>query len=688
MASIKDLKNNQSNLTIDATGSSNNDTEVIDATQPPKTTNNTTKNNSGKTVVNLNGMFEQPKGNHTNITPNSPTQKRVQGGRVQESKDILIDVSGESKRVKADLSELPDLTPEEEAFAKEHYVDNPMERILEGEDSLLGKYLDNKEAELKAGYEAVAYNKKKEELEQEAELTGDDSALIDFENENETLSELDNKNVAVVSDDDILSSLDNNKEEDEPMANTEEEKIEETTVQVEEEEIDFGIEDEEPSEDTMEETVEEEVEESTEEEEVVEEEDETSYDEEDNVLNNLDDVSTESETVEEEKPKKIEKPDIDLEVTQVENTGNDIINSIDESLEIEEENVPDPEDDSAAILQKLKDLATARLKPVSKRLDISSFTVIKQPISNTKQFNINPVKAAKWVLMNQEATVMMKEFTGAELERLREFTQEGVNSVSSITKRYKLIYDHIDSAKPASFETWLKTTPFSDEDNYFFAIYIASFKGANYIPRDCSDQETCKETWLTEDVDIMDMVKFEDEDAKKKFAKIYQAEDSSTTKAGLYVSERVALSNTVAVSFREPSIYTRIELASLDAEFREKYSAVLEYIPYIDSLYLIDQEQGTLTPVGYKSFADNNVKTTKSKIQQFAKVLSTLSIDEFGTIRPFVNSIATRTNGLSYIIPECTCPKCNKVVEEVTTTAEELLFTRYQLGALVNTSLN
>ena len=662
MASIKDLKNNQDGITIDATGgASSSNTEKVSNTvqEQPK--------GNGKTVVNLNSMFEQPKGNHTAITPSAPSQKRVQGGRVQESKDLVIDATGNSRKV-ADLSSLPDMTPEEAAYAKEHYVDDPMERMLEGDDSLLGKYLNDKEAELKTGYEAVAYNIQKEKLEEEAELTGDDSALLEFENNNGNIEE---ENVTVIGDDDILSSLDDSEDdekEEELMSNNEEEKIEETVQAVEEEDVDFEI--DEPVD-------------------VVDDDEIEEESDEDDVLNNLDDVSTEEEEpVKEEKPKKIEKPDIDLEVTQVENTGNDIINEIDDSLEVEEEDSPEPEDDSAEILKKLKDLATERLKPVSKRLDISSFTVIKQPISNTKEFNVNPVKAAKWVLMNQEATVMMKEFTGAELERLREFTQDGVNSVSSITKRYKLIYDHIDSPKPASFETWLKTTPFSDEDNYFFAIYIASFKGANYIPRDCSDQTSCKETWLTEDVDIMDMVKFDDEDAKKKFARIYQAEDSSMTKAGLYVSERVPLSNTVAASFREPSIYTRIELASLDAEFREKYSAIMEFIPYIDSLYLINQEEGTLTPVGYKSFANNNIKTTKSKIQQFAKVLSTLSIDEFGTIRPFVNEIATRSNGISYIIPECTCPKCGKVVEEVSTTAEEMLFTRYQLGALVNTSLN
>ena len=91
------------------------------------------------------------------------------------------------------------------------------------------------------------------------------------------------------------------------------------------------------------------------------------------------------------------------------------------------------------------------------------------------------------------------------------------------------------------------------------------------------------------------------------------------TKAGLYVSEIVPLSDTVAVAFREPSIYTRIELSSLDQEFREKYRAILEFVPYIDSLYFINQAEGTLTPVGYKLFADNSIRTTKSKITQTKK---------------------------------------------------------------------
>ena len=47
-----------------------------------------------------------------------------------------------------------------------------------------------------------------------------------------------------------------------------------------------------------------------------------------------------------------------------------------------------------------------------------------------------------------------------------------------------VIYLYSDSGK-APFEQWLKSTPLNDVDHYMFAIYISSFKGANYLPADC-----------------------------------------------------------------------------------------------------------------------------------------------------------------------------------------------------------
>jgi len=647
MANIKDLKkSNQDPIVVDMTGNSSEKEE------PKK-----------KEVVNLNDTIDQGKRNHQHEKKNN--------------KELVIDMTTNnddtSNRTIADLSEVPDMTPEEAAYAKEHFVENPMDKMLEGEDSLLGKYLVNKEAELKVAYDTVEYNRKVKELETEAEITGDDSELIDFLNKNpgipgalnqENEEELDN--VVIADDDDILSSLDNNvKEETEDMS------IEDKDI---EENGPVGLDDElyDNTELTGVTTV-----------------DDDDFELDDSELDD-EELYPEDQSIEEEEEEKI---DIEPEVEEIDNDD-----SIEEEEEesSEEEVVYDETQDATNndedLLAKLKSLATERLKPVSKRMDISSFTVVKKPISNVKQFKVNPVKSAKWVLMYQQATVFMKEFTGAELEKLREFTQDASNprmpNTSALMRRYRMIYDHITSPKPATFEQWLKTTPVYDEDSYFFAIYIASFKGANYIPRDCVDTDKCKETWLTDDIPIMDMVKFGSDEAKAKFTKIYHEEDSSTTKAGLYVSEVVPISANVAIAFKEPSLYNRVEFLSLDNDFRNKYSSIIDYIPYIDSMYFINEEDQTLIPVGYKSFSDNTIKTTKSKVQQFAKVLDTLSIDEFGIIRPYVRAIEERSSGVSFILPESTCPKCQKVVPEVETSAEELLFTRYQLGALVNTSLN
>ena len=105
---------------------------------------------------------------------------------------------------------------------------------------------------------------------------------------------------------------------------------------------------------------------------------------------------------------------------------------------------------------------------------------------------------------------------------------------------------------------------------------------------------------------------------------------------------------------------------------------------------MIDAANSSLIPVGYKVYSDNAVKTTKSKITMFAKVLNTLNIDQFGPVKAYVADLITRRDktGFKYILPEMSCPHCGTKIDELTTSAEELLFTRYQLGALMNTSIN
>ena len=375
----------------------------------------------------------------------------------------------------------------------------------------------------------------------------------------------------------------------------------------------------------------------------------------------------------------LDAPEIDLE----EQEGNFVSNIEDE----EDTSVTEVGDvDSNEVLKHLQKLATERLKPVSKKLDISSFTVLKKPAANINPiFQAASARVIKWVLPAQESIVLMREFSGAELEKLREYS-ENSRSVDSLNRRFHMIYDHIVSPKPVTFEQWLKTTHYEDIDHYLFAVYIASFKGANYLPEDCINDK-CKETFLTDDINIMDMVKFDNDTTKKMFAKLYQSEATPAGK-GVYCTEIVPITDTVAISFRQPSIYNLIEIASLDEKSRYTFSHILDYIPYIDTIYSIDAEQQTLTPISYKIFPDNAQRTIKSKIKKFESIFEIMSVDEFGPIKAYVRAITEKTTGMHYVYPAVECPKCHTLTNEQPTTAEELVFTRYQLGSLVTTSLN
>lgn len=388
-----------------------------------------------------------------------------------------------------------------------------------------------------------------------------------------------------------------------------------------------------------------------------------------------------SSPVKEEKPISVTVSSDEFDIDLSDNQG-----SYTDEIE-EEEDTTTPTDDTEEVLNHLKKLATERLKPIAKNLDISSFTVVKKPVTNiTNLFEESKARVCKWVLPSQESVVFMKEFSGAELEKLRQYSQTK-SSVNALNRRYHLIYDHIVSAKPDSFEAWLKSTPFEDVDHLFFAIYIASFKGANYLPEDCINKE-CKETFLTEDIDVMNMVEFSNDVNKKKFLDLYKSEANPTAGKGLYVTERVPISNNIAITFRQPSIYNIFEIASLPDNATEKYASILQFIPYIDTIYKIDMVNHQLIPITYKMYPENAQKTIRSKVQKYNNIFNTLSVDEFNVIKAYVSGLESKDIGINYVYPAVECPKCGTLTDKQNTTAEELVFTRYQLAALVNTSLN
>ncbi|MBR6289305.1 MAG: hypothetical protein IKR19_08220 [Acholeplasmatales bacterium] len=389
----------------------------------------------------------------------------------------------------------------------------------------------------------------------------------------------------------------------------------------------------------------------------------------------------------EEKKKEIFKSDIDLEVDQETESSLE-----DDKTDEEETTVLDDNTDDNEEYNRLRQITSERLKPVALNLDLSSFTIAKKAkVDVGDALKAYKAKVSKWVLFNQKCTVHMKEFSGSELETMMEYYQASRRSADAMRRMYNMIYDHIASAKPANFETWLKVTPFSDLDNYFFAIYIASFNGANYIPIDCTNNE-CGKSYITENVDIMNsMVHFETKEERDKFTDLYKSEAKAIS-SGVYVSEVVPLNYKIAIGFKEASLWDIIEINSIDTATANEFSSIIEYIPYIDNLYLIDMENNRLTPVGYNTYPENPQKTTRAKIKKYNKVFSALTVDEFTPVKAYVSALLDKTSrGISYVIPETTCPECGHVNPERPIQqgqVADMVFTRCQLGALVTTSIN
>ena len=356
----------------------------------------------------------------------------------------------------------------------------------------------------------------------------------------------------------------------------------------------------------------------------------------------------------------------------------------DEDEEEEEENKPEGNDD---LVDKLKKMATEKLNPANNVIDISNFQIGKATVKN-----INPIlsvkedKVVKWVLINREEVVLMREFTGVELQTIT--SEANNNSATSFSKKMRMIYNHIESPKPDTFEAWLKSTPLSDMDHYYFAVYVASFNGANYIPVDCKGGTKCIEgTFVSDDVPVMDMVKFKDAAMSKKFKKIYKEEVFNNNVEGKFAYNVVPINENIAIGFREPMLYDYMVTLSVDDTTFNKYGSVINLAPYIEDFYAIDQQRHELNKISYTEYPGNTAKTFRSKIRKYNTILSYLTPDQYSLVEAYANNIRTKDDGVTYIIPKLTCPYCGTESEEAEMTGEALVFTRYQLGALVNTTL-
>lgn len=385
---------------------------------------------------------------------------------------------------------------------------------------------------------------------------------------------------------------------------------------------------------------------------------------------------TEDETVDDEDEEAVSFDDISDE-----ELDKDLL----EILNEDNININNDEDDSENTRrEKLKEAINERIKPISDALDLSTFTIVNEPISVNAVLDDSVKDEVVWALMSSMRSIHMRRFKGSDIENLDPQTENsGLSRLQTLRKVYRTLFEAItDSNKPESFEAWLRTTSFIDINNIYMAVYRGAFEGANYLTYECSDPH-CGNIWLSDNVDIMDMCKFKDEKAKELFYELLDKE--SSPKDNLYVTEVVPISDKYAFSFREPSIYNVIfENATLSSKFTNKYADMLSIIMYIDNIYTIDAINKTLKPIALKTYPNDMKKTTKVRVYTYAKILKSLPSDQYAGLSKYINAINDRSELITYVKPSCTCPKCGAKIDEESVNPQTMVFQRHNLEAIAN----
>lgn len=385
--------------------------------------------------------------------------------------------------------------------------------------------------------------------------------------------------------------------------------------------------------------------------------------------------------VETKKEKKVSNDDI---IIPESNPVEDIEEELEKEL-MEDEDIDELEEDGETdeeIQERFKKSVIEKVKPVTKKFDISTYSIAnkKVPFSNATKSATTHYRSAKWALMSTGRPITMRSFKSTELDALSNTGDEPTRYMS-IKKMYSIIFDHIMDPKPKDVEEWAKVNSFLDLEHIWFAIYRACFEGSNFIPTDCTDTAKCRNVFLSDNIPIKDNVKFADEAAKKKFNKIINSDANVTSL--MYTTEVIPVSDDYAIAFKEPSIYNiAFESALLEEDFINKHQDLVSIIAYIDKIYRINHENHSLEEIDLPVFANNKTKTFKTKVINYAKVISTLDSDQYKFILTIIDQINKRGDEVTYIYPEMSCPKCGKTVPERRVNAQRMVFLRHQLVAL------
>jgi hypothetical protein len=346
--------------------------------------------------------------------------------------------------------------------------------------------------------------------------------------------------------------------------------------------------------------------------------------------------------------------------------------------DIQEDTTRSEEEDKVILDNYKKEVKAA----ITRDFNTQGFTVSKKRISMSKLLQINEPdkRVADWVLPTVGRSFSMFEFGGLDLQKINP-QNSNRNRVNTIKDVYRTLYNHIVGATKDGFENWLRTTPYKDVQHLYFCAYKATFSDLNIVTYQCEDSK-CGNIFIQQTpFENMYEVK---EDKKEEFEKILSGDTSFVSE---FETKIVPVSSQFAIGLIEPSIYSvEIEPLLIDSDMAQKFARIRNFLPFIEAIYYIDNDNKTYVPIDERPVAQDIAKTVKHKLAIYHRILTTLDNDQLTVLQAYVYNYQNRDEYISFFNPECTCPKCGKVISKMNISAAEMLFSRAQSPLVANLS--
>ena len=320
--------------------------------------------------------------------------------------------------------------------------------------------------------------------------------------------------------------------------------------------------------------------------------------------------------------------------------------------------------------------------PVKNPVDFSGFKIRKKPISSLNCLKDVDTSKRKfdWPLLSTGRNITLEECDGAELDVLNKSVNNR-NNTNAVIDSIKFIYEHIVDANKPEFGTWTQTICSNDLESLYFALFGACYSDSCFIVKEHNQEGGCNKASLIKYDNVMDLVKFDDDETEEKFNEVRRKDSTSSTRIQTKMHQ---ISDNYVISYRPSTLYSfYIQNSSVSQKLYEKYPEILAMLSFIDEIYKIDRESMELIPIESKEYPNNINKTVMSKVKTLLTILKTLTPDQYSML----SGVLTNANGenkIHYVAPKCECPECNKEIPETNLSVLQTLFTRAQLAQIKN----